>query len=318
MLGRTLGRFTITAPLGEGGIATVWKATDGLLGRTVAVKVLRPEYAHDRKARLRFLREAQNHASLDHPGVVAVLDYGECGDMVYLALALIEGRTVTARVKEGLLPIAEAVRVAAAASDALAAAHGRVPPLVHRDITGNNVMIADDGRVLVLDFGLAVVAGRTRFTSTGRVIGTPAYVAPELIEGAEPTPRSDVFSLGVLAYELLASDVPFAIEHPDMAAMASMQTPRPLRALRPDASPGLEAVVMRAIARAPLERFADAGALRDALAPWQAAATVVASDAPARAGAPAPNLLAQRTEPVHGAPRFVVVAPFAPPAPAAD
>lgn len=317
MVGRTLGRFTITGPLGEGGIATVWKATDGLLGRTVAVKVLREEFAQDRKARLRFLREAQNHASLDDPGIVAVLDYGEHDGCVYLALALIEGRTVSERIRDSLLPIPEALRIACAVCEALAPAHARVPPLVHRDITSRNVMLGDDGRVWVLDFGLAVVAGRTRLTSTGHIIGTPAYVAPEYFRSEEtPSPRSDVFSLGVLTYELMCGAVPFAMEHPKSMGSASLQTPRPLRALRPEVPPGLEAVVMRALASEAGERYADAAMFREALLPWR---ELLASPDGTTTGVPSPlDPNERRTQPVPQAPRFVAIAPFVPPAADAD
>jgi tetratricopeptide (TPR) repeat protein/TolB-like protein len=259
MIGRRIGRFRITGRLGQGGIASVWKAHDDLLGRPVALKILDEKLAESPKVRRRFLHEAQTTALLDHPGVITVYDAGEAEGMTYLALSLIEGETLTERAARSLLPIDEAIRIVCDAADALGHAHARV--VFHRDVTGRNIMIGRDGRVVVLDFGLALAAGLSRLTSSNAAMGTAAYMAPEMVAGADGDARTDLYGLGVVLYEALTGAYPFVGERPELVVFAALhESPRPPRVCRPEIPETLERIVLRAIARRPEDRYASAEA----------------------------------------------------------
>jgi len=211
MIGRTIGRYRIVARLGEGGMGSVWRADDALLSRPVALKFLPETLAASPEARQRFLREARAASQLDHPGIATVYDTGEADGRVYIALQLIEGETLAERLKRtGWLPIAEAVRIARAAAEALAHAHGK--GVLHRDVTSGNLMVTAEGRVVVVDFGLALPEGATRLTQSQTVMGTVAYLAPEVAEGKPGDRRSDLYGLGVVLYEMLTGRLPFAGE----------------------------------------------------------------------------------------------------------
>src|SRR4249920_3887396 len=162
MIGRTIGRYRIVAPLGEGGMGTVWKAEDPLLGRPVALKLLSGDLAAQPEARRRFLRGARAVSALSHPGICPVHDAGEDGDDVYITLTWIDGQTVSALAERSPLAIADVRRVGTAAAEALGFAHAH--GVVHRDVTGRNIMLARDGRVFVVDFGLALAVGMSRMT----------------------------------------------------------------------------------------------------------------------------------------------------------
>ncbi len=201
MIGRRLGRFRVDAELGHGGMATVWRAHDELLNRPVALKILDPKLAGSSKIRRRFIHEARAVAHLNHPGIVAVFDAGEVEGVAYIALSLVDGDTVSDLAARRLLPVAEAIRIVGQAADALAHAHER--EVVHRDVTGRNIMVGRDGRVFVLDFGLARAAWESRVTTSDTPMGTAAYLAPEIVRGAEADARSDLYGLGVVFYEAL-------------------------------------------------------------------------------------------------------------------
>ena len=265
MIGRTIGRFRVIAPLGQGGMATVWRARDELLGRDVALKILDPHLARSEKVRRRFLHEARSTAVLDHPGIVAIHDAGEIEGLAYIALALVDGATLSEIAARQLMPCAEAVRIVSAAGAALAHAHAR--GVIHRDVTGRNIMVARDARVYVLDFGLALAAWESRVTSSETTLGTAEYLAPEVIRGADAGVRSDVYGLGVVLYEALTGGFPFAGElAPTLLFAALNHEPVPPRQRRPDVPLALERIVLRAIARDPAQRYPDVESMRAELA----------------------------------------------------
>src|SRR5207249_5711897 len=241
MIGRSVGRFRILAALGSGGMASVWKAEDCLLGREVALKILSDELAGSAQARKRFLREARSNATLDHPGVPAIFDFGESDGCVYLAMALIDGQTLSERATSCPMAISEACRVVADAARTLAHAHSA--GIIHRDVTGRNIMIARDGRVFVLDFGLALAAGESRITSTNTVIGTPAYLAPEVTLGETADARSDIYGLGVILFEALTGALPFESESRHGLRRAVHVDPPSPRSRRPDIPAELDRIV---------------------------------------------------------------------------
>jgi len=276
VIGQRIGRFVIEAPLGEGGFATVWRARDTLLGRDVALKLMHEGLLDSSKARQRFLHEGRAAAALGHPGIAAIYDVGEDGGRLYIAMQRVEGETVSALVSPSPLAIEDAVRIAAAAADALGHAHER--GVVHRDVTGRNVMVARDGRVVVLDFGLALVTGQTRLTSAAHVLGTMHYLAPEVMRGDEADARTDLFGLGVVLYHALTGTFPHALDEASAIVYATMNmAPVSPRTHRPEVSEALERVVLRAIALEPSARFQTAAELAAALRALEAGSTPTAA-----------------------------------------
>ncbi len=263
MIGRTISRYHILEPLGRGGMATVWKARDDLLGRTVAIKLLDETIASDPVSRRRFRREAEIAALLEHPSIVPVYDAGESGETAFLVMKLVEGETLARFVARRLQPIDEVLRVAASVADALGYAHAR--GVIHRDVTPRNIMLTGNGDVYVLDFGLASVAGQSKST-TGHIVGTPAYMAPETLSGGTVDGRSDVYGLGVVLYEALTGATPFQGDRPEIVGYAILHgVVEPPSRLRPEVDSAVDAVVMRALSREPDGRHADAGELMAAL-----------------------------------------------------
>ena len=203
MVGRMLeGRYRISARIARGGMATVYEAVDQRLDRTVAVKVMHPGLGDDDEFAARFVGEARSAARLSHPNVVAVYDQGNDDGTVFLAMELVQGHTLRDTIgKEAPMSPARALALLEPVASALAAAHRA--GLVHRDVKPENVLIADDGRVKVADFGLAkAVSGQTKHTATGVLIGTVSYIAPELVVEGRSDARADVYAVGVILYEL--------------------------------------------------------------------------------------------------------------------
>lgn len=260
MIGRTVGRYRIVAKLGQGGMGSVWKAHDGLLGRTVALKILPDSLADSPDARRRLLREARAASALDHSGIATVFDAGEADGLFYIAVACVDGSTVSAIAAQGPVPLAEALRVAIAVAEVLAHAHDR--GVIHRDITGRNVIVAAGGRVVVLDFGLALPEGTTRLTGTGAAVGTVAYMAPEVVQGQTADARSDLYGLGVLLYEMLTGTVPFTGPRPEAVLYAAVhESPEPPGARRSGIPTELNRIVLKALAKVPERRYQTAGEL---------------------------------------------------------
>lgn len=228
-------------------MASVWKAEDTLLGRPVALKLLDEMLARDPQARRRFLREARNGAALDHPSIVRVYDVGESDGAVYFTLACIEGRTLSAHAARGPLEVSEVARIGIAAGEALAHAHAR--GMLHRDVTGRNIMITDGGDVVVLDFGLALALDQSRLTPRETALGTVGYMAPEVALLKPADERSDVYGLGVVLYELVTGTLPLLADRREAAYYISLNTaPEPPSRRRPDLPAELERIVLRAMA----------------------------------------------------------------------
>jgi serine/threonine-protein kinase len=261
--GRVLdNRYLIGSRIARGGMATVYEATDLRLDRTVAVKVMHPGLGDDDEFAARFVAEARSAAKLSHPNVVAVFDQGNDDGTVFLAMELIPGHTLRDTIsKEAPLASARALALMEPVVSALAAAHRA--GLVHRDVKPENVLIADDGRVKVADFGLAkAVSATTQHTATGVLIGTVSYVAPELVVEGRSDARADVYAVGVILYELLTGKKPHEGETPIQVAYKHVHedVPPPSR-LAPAVPDYVDALVARATARDREQRPADAGVL---------------------------------------------------------
>ncbi len=252
------GRYELGSRLGAGGMAEVFSATDRVLDRRVAVKVLVPPFASDPSFVARFEREARASAGLNHPHVVAVYDAGVADGTAFLVMEYLPGLTLRELLKQrGALPEGEAVGLAAQVADGLTAAHRA--GLVHCDIKPANVLLDADGRAKVADFGIARAASMEPTTDTTSVLGTVHYLSPEQAQRQPIDARSDVYSLGALLYELLTGSVPFAGNSPVAVAIQHVQAPPPSpRAVRPEISRATEAVVLRALAKRPDERFQSA------------------------------------------------------------
>jgi serine/threonine-protein kinase len=251
------GRYRIQRKLGAGGMADVYLAEDQELGRRVAIKILNNRHANDAQFIERFRREAKNAAALNHPNIVSIYDRGEAEDTYYIAMEFLDGRTLKELIiSRGAAPINVAIEYARQILSALRFAHRH--GIVHRDIKPHNVLVDGEGRVKVTDFGIAR-AGTSQMTETGSIVGTAQYLSPEQARGGEVDPRSDLYSLGVVLYELLTGKTPFDGETPVEIAMKHLSTaPKPPSKLRPDIPPDLDMVVMRALAKTPDDRYQSA------------------------------------------------------------
>ena len=264
------GRYRLEGCVAYGGVGEVWRATDLVLGRPVAVKLLRAEYAQHPEVLARFRAEARHAGSVSHPGIAQVYDYGEDGAAAspYLVLELVDGPSLARVLAAGPLAPAHAMDVLAQAAAGLQAAHAA--GLVHRDVKPGNLLVGPSGQVKITDFGIAHAAWSAPITQAGALVGTPAYLAPERVMGGPATPASDLYSLGVVGYQCLTGTLPFAgIPHEVTAAHRH----RTLPPLPPAVPAGVAELVLDLTARDPAARPASAGEvavragrLRDALA----------------------------------------------------
>ena len=257
-------RYRLTGKLGSGGMADVFLAEDLRLGRLVAVKVLRPQFAADDEFVERFKTEARAAALLNHPNIVAIHDRGHVGEHWYLVMEYVRGDTLKQRVqRDGRLTPEHAARIAREILGALQAAHER--HIVHRDVTSQNVLLADDGRAKVADFGIARI-GASALTRTGMMMGTCHYLSPEQARGLPADERSDVYGAGVVLFEMLTGRVPFTGDSDVAVALKHVNEvpPRP-RDLEPAIPEALERVVLRALAKDPAARFQTAAGFSAAL-----------------------------------------------------
>ncbi len=261
-------RYELEQRIGRGGMADVYLARDRLLDRPVAIKVLFPEFATDPNFVERFRREAQSAANLNHPNVVSVYDWGKQGNTYFMAMEYIAGRTLADILRaNGRLSAHQAAEIASEVASALGFAHrGGV---VHRDVKPANILIADDGRVKVADFGIARAlnsAAEQDLTQAGAVMGTATYFSPEQAQGAQPDPRSDLYSLGIVLYEMVGGRPPFSGDNPVAIAYKQVHdAPQPLNQLAPDVPRPFEAIVAKLLAKNPGVRYSNADELRDDL-----------------------------------------------------
>lgn len=270
MIGRLLGnRYLIQERIGEGGMAVVYRAQDQRLRREVAVKVLREPYASDPEFVRRFRQEAHAAASLSHPHVAAVYDVGSDGDVDYIVMELLPGRTLRDVLREqGPLPLERAVEIAIQVARALQHAHER--GLIHRDIKPQNILFTPDEQVKVADFGIARAFGGSSATETGTILGSVHYMSPEQVAGEPVGPPSDIYSLGVVLYEMLTGQRPYEGASPLEIAQKHLQGSfTPPHQVRPEIPPALAAIVQKAMARLPSHRFASAREMEQALRGWQ-------------------------------------------------
>lgn len=256
------GRYTLTERIAIGGMGEVWKARDKVLGRIVAVKILKEEYTGDPGFLERFRAEARNTALLNHPGVANVFDYGEEDNSAYLVMELVPGNPLSSIIEhETTLPPDRILNFIAQTARALAAAHSQ--GLVHRDVKPGNLIITPDDRVKVTDFGIARLANQVPLTATGQVMGTAQYLAPEQATGQAATASSDMYSLGIIGYECLVGRRPFTGESQIAIALAQVNDPPPPL---PETIPAVaRALIMCLLAKDPAQRPKDATALASAV-----------------------------------------------------
>ena len=263
MLGSKLSHYQITAKIGAGGMGEVYRATDTKLGRDVALKVLPAEMARDPERLARFQREARSVAALNHPHIVTIFSVEEVDGVHFLTMELVEGKSLDQCIPEGGLSLERIIAIGSALAEALAAAHGK--GIVHRDLKPANVMLTDDGRVKVLDFGLAKEVGVDRssdFTLTsaaqtqmGAVMGTPPYMSPEQIAGRVVDHRTDIFSMGVMLHEMAAGKRPFSgASSAELASAILRDTPPLVSEMRVDLPADLARVIRRCLEKDPRHR----------------------------------------------------------------
>ena len=257
-----LGRYRLIAELGRGAMGIVYRAEDSVLERVVAVKTVLVGIGSEDRAGYfaRFRQEAKALAGLNHPSIITVYDFGDTGDVAYMAMELLEGRELRDILAESRVPLHEAVEIAAQVAEGLAFAHAR--GIVHRDIKPGNIMVLAGNRAKIMDFGIARVRTSDVKTQAGTMLGSPKYMSPEQIVGRGLDHRTDIFSLGVVLHEMLAGAPPFAGEevHQLMYNVCNTQ-PAPPSRLNPAVPPVLDLIVAKALEKDPQSRYADADTL---------------------------------------------------------
>ena len=268
LVGRTIGHHEVLEVLGEGGMGVVYRARDTRLGRTVALKVIRPEWTGDAGLQHRLQREAQAASTLNHPNILTIYEIGTDKGVTYIAMEYVAGGTLAEMIASGPIPAQRALRLTAQAADALAAAHAA--GIVHRDIKPSNLMLAAEDRVKVVDFGIAKLLGaaassdeaRTALTASGSIVGSAPYMSPEQAGGHSVDERSDIFSLGAVLYEMIAGRRPFGgTGGGDTLAAILRDTPSPIAG----AAPEVARLLARCLAKNPAERFQSAAELNAAI-----------------------------------------------------
>src|SRR5438309_3309508 len=252
MIGQTISHYKILEKLGEGGRGVVYKAEDTKLRRTVALKFLPQRLSASEQDKSRFIQEAQAASALNHPNVCTIHDIREHDGRMFIVMEFVDGQTLED--KKGTIGLKQAIDIGIQIADGLAAAHEK--GIVHRDIKPENIMIRKDGIVQIMDFGLAKLRGKvTRLTKEGSTVGTAGYMSPEQVQGNDADHRSDIFSFGVLLYELLAGQLPFKGIHDTALAyeIVNMDAP-PISSIKPEIDPTLDAIVLECLEKDPNER----------------------------------------------------------------
>ena len=278
LIGRTLNnRYQIIERVGVGGMAEVYRAQDNVLGRTVAVKVMLPQYAEDEQFTARFRQEAASAANLSSPYIVNVYDWGQDSGTYYIVMEYVRGSDLKTAIKQrGAINQRKVAEIGSQVCQALSVAHNM--DIIHRDIKPQNIMVQPDGNVKVMDFGIAR-AKNSNADKTGAVLGTAHYISPEQAQGKELTSASDIYSLGIVMYESVTGQLPF--DGPDAVSVAMKQVqemPVPPSQINPSIDPSLEAIIMRAIEKDPANRFATAQEMRSALNDYLAGRPVAFGD----------------------------------------
>ena len=255
MVGTTVSHYRILEKLGEGGMGVVYKAEDTLLKRTVALKFLPPQLTSDVEAKKRFIHEAQAASALDSPHICNIHEVAETEEgQTFIAMGYYEGETLKKRIERGPIPITEAVNIISQVASGLGKAHEK--NIIHRDIKPANIVIATDGIVKIVDFGLAKLSGQTHATKPGSTMGTPAYISPEQARWGIADQRTDIWSLGVMLYEMLTGRKPFESDHDQaLVYMILNEEPAPIRSWCPEVPKVLEEIVRKAMAKDPNDRY---------------------------------------------------------------
>ena len=266
--GQMMGPYRLINEIGKGGMAIVWKAYHAAMDRYVAIKMLPYQFAQREEFLARFRQEAHVIAKLEHPHILPVYDYGESEDMPYLVMRLLEAGTLTERIMAGSLPLTEIDRIFTQLAEALEYAHEK--GVIHRDVKPSNAMLDSRGEIFLTDFGIAKIAeSAVQLTATGTITGTPEYMSPEQAQGMKIDQRTDIYSLGVVLYEMLTGQVPYHAETPIAVILMKIQNPLPPPSVvNPDIPDPLESVLLKALTKEPQDRFASMG---DFLAAWKKA-----------------------------------------------
>jgi len=258
------GRYTIIEELGRGGMGVVYKAEDTKLKRTVALKFLPSELIHIPEVKDRFICEAQAAAVLDHPNICTVYEFDQAEETSFISMAYIEGQSLKKKIETGPIELDEALKIATQVAEALQEAHRK--GVVHRDIKSANIMIDERGQAKIMDFGLARVAGGTLVTQEGMTMGTVTYMSPEQAQGKRVDHRTDIWSLGVVLYEMLTGQLPFKGEHEQAIVYSILkEKPEPIKSLKPDIPVSIGQVVSKALEKDPEKRYQHAEELLDDL-----------------------------------------------------
>jgi len=257
MIGKTISHYRILEKLGEGGMGVVYKAQDTKLDRIVALKFLSKQLLCDEDAKTRFVHEAKAASTLDHPNITTIHEIDEVEGECFISMAYIEGKSIKELVKQKKLSIEEILKIAIQMGEGLNAAHKK--DIIHRDIKSDNIMLTDEGVVKIMDFGLAKLKGVTKVTRTGTTLGTLQYMSPEQAQGKEADHRSDIFSFGVVLYEMITGQLPFKGEH-EAAVVYSIinETPEPLARYKANVPEGLQRIVDKALQKDVSIRYQDA------------------------------------------------------------
>lgn len=302
LIGKTLGKYQVLEEIGRGGMGAVYKGYDPYLSRPVAIKVLAPHLVWEQEFVTRFLQEARAAACLQHPNIVTIFDVGEQDGVYYTVMEYVDGRPLNEMVgPDGCLPPGRAADIVSQVASALESAHRQ--GLVHRDVKPGNILVKANDQAVLTDFGIARALSETRVTRTGTMIGTPGYISPEQIQGGDVGPAADQYALGVVAYELLGGGPPFQGDTARLLYAHASEAPPPLRAANPRVSEAVQAVVMRALAKQPGERW-------PSIAVFAAHLQAAAAGKKLAAERPAKKVPARRPSPVRGGSRLWLGAGF--------